>query len=312
MHLVILVAIRYEFFGREILLLTNTTPDKSFLIFLGALCFSISGTIQALAPDGATPYVIAAVRMLVGGLLLFVWCFASKKLIRGGSWPLSNLIISVIALVSFQVCFFSGVLEVGVAVGTMISIGVAPVAVAALGFVILKEVPQRSWYVSTVVAIIGLVLLNFTTTQEPSLSGIILPVVAGLSYACYFVFSKALVADNPPELVIMVLSLASATCLLPVYFIFPVEWILTARGLIVSFSLGLVTLAIAYSLLLAGQKHTKVSTAATLSLAEPFGAACFGILFLGEQINTTTITGMFCIFASVLLLIYLPSKAYRS
>lgn len=284
----------------------NSNQDKSYLVLLGALCFSASGTIQAIAPEGATPYVIAAVRMLVGGLLLFAWCFFRKKLVWGGAWPLKNLIISVFALVIFQLCFFISILEVGVAVGTMIAIGVSPLAVAAMGFVILKEVPKKSWYASTVVAIIGLVLLNFKTTQEPSLSGTILPIIAGLSYASYFVFSKALVEKNEPELVIMVLSLSGAIFLFPAFFIFPVQWVFTANGIFVSFSIGLITMAIAYSLLLAGQKNTKVATAATLSLAEPLGAACLGIIFLGEETNLLSLVGMLCIFSSVLILIYLP------
>jgi len=286
---------------------TDKTQDKYYLIFLGALGFSATGTIQSLAPDAATPYAIAELRMLVGGLLLFVWCFFRKKLIWGGSWPLSNLIISVLALIGFQLCFFNAVREVGVAVGTMISVGISPIIVATMGFMIFKEVPQKTWYVSTAVAIIGLVLLNFQATQDPTLSGIILPLGAGLSYALYFVFSKALVKDNPPELVTMVLVLLGALCLLPVYFIFPMEWVFTSHGLIVSFALGFITIAIAYPLVLAGQKHTKVSTAATLSLGEPLGAAFLGIIFLKEQISPSIIIGMLCILASVMILIYLPA-----
>lgn len=41
------------------------------LILLSALCFSVTGTLQALAPAGATPWVIAEVRMVTSAFFLF-------------------------------------------------------------------------------------------------------------------------------------------------------------------------------------------------------------------------------------------------
>ena len=55
----------------------SNTLKGSLLVLLSALCFSISGTLQAIAPDEATPFVITEARMLVGSLFLFIWCACS-------------------------------------------------------------------------------------------------------------------------------------------------------------------------------------------------------------------------------------------
>ena len=43
----------------------ESDPRGAMLVLLGALCFSTSGTAQAFAPEGATPYVVGALRMQV-------------------------------------------------------------------------------------------------------------------------------------------------------------------------------------------------------------------------------------------------------
>ena len=49
---------------------TDRRSHGPLLILAGALCFSTTGFVQALAPEGATPYVIGALRMAVGGIAL--------------------------------------------------------------------------------------------------------------------------------------------------------------------------------------------------------------------------------------------------
>ena len=129
------------------------------LILLGALCFSTTGTVQALSPEGATPYVIGALRMLVGGLALLLWCAFQGELPRFWRWPMRCVVPSTLALLGFQFFFFRGVLEAGVAVGTVVAIGFSPIVVALLGLIFLREKPAKAWYPATGLALIGLILL---------------------------------------------------------------------------------------------------------------------------------------------------------
>lgn len=52
-------------------------------IILGALCFSTTGTVQALAPDGSHPLGIGALRMQIGALALWAWCACRHSLPAG-------------------------------------------------------------------------------------------------------------------------------------------------------------------------------------------------------------------------------------
>ena len=294
------------------------------LILLGALCFSTTGTVQALSPEGATPYVIGALRMLVGGLALLLWCAFRGELPRFWRWPMRCVVPSTLALLGFQFFFFRGVLEAGVAVGTVVAIGFSPIVVALLGLIFLREKPAKAWYPATGLALIGLILLNADAVGGASFAGMAFPLLAGFSYACYFVFSKPLAQNAAPGSVMMVLCLLSGLCMLPVFWIYPAAWLATPVGALVALfhiladSFGKILLpgltmtipltAIAFSLTLAGLKVTPAATASTLSLAEPLSAACLGIFFLHEPLSLSAAVGIALIFGSVLILVACPVR----
>ncbi|WP_354670047.1 EamA family transporter, partial [Turicimonas muris] len=51
-----------------------------------------------------------------------------------------------------------------------------------------------------------------------------------------------------------------------------------------------------------GVRHTKASVASTLGLAEPMGAACWGIFLLHEPYSAWTLLGIGLILVSILVL----------
>lgn len=91
------------------------------LVLLSALCFSISGTLQALAPEGSNPFIITEMRMIIGALFLYFWCRAFKKLPHSyKDLPWKSLFICAIFLLIGQLCFFTGMANIGVAAGAVI------------------------------------------------------------------------------------------------------------------------------------------------------------------------------------------------
>lgn len=286
----------------------SSPKDGSLLVFLGALFFSGSGTIQSYAPSEATAFILGALRLLAAGIFLIIWC-CSKNLLQ----PLKNVnkfkvLLSALALAGFQLSFFLGVRSAGVAVGTVVTIGTTPIMAAVFGLIFFKEIPQKSWYISTAIAIFGLVLLNIHGMNTFNISSILFPVLAGTIYAFYLSQSKELLQKVRPELIMMYLFILSSLILLPLWFIFPCAWVLTTRGMLIAIGLGVITTAIPYCLVMAGLKNCDTAKAATLSLGEPLGAAILGFTLLHEPINLMSFCGVIAIFTSVLVLIYTAKK----
>ena len=172
----------------------------------------------------------------------------------------------------------------------------------------LGERPRALWYPATALAIAGLALLNGGAGgADPE--AVLLPLGAGFCYACYFVFSKPLAQDNPPETVMMLLCLLSGACLLPVFWLYPIAWLASPAGALAALHLAVVTTALAFSLTLAGLRSTAASTASTLGLAEPLSAACLGIFFLHEPVSAAGLAGIALIFGSVALLVLFRPRA---
>lgn len=282
--------------------------DGSMLVFLGALFFSGSGTIQSYAPEGATAFILGALRLLSAGIFLIIWCYAKNLLHPLKNVNSSKIILSALALAAFQISFFLGVRSAGVAVGTVVTIGTTPLMAAVFGLLFFKEIPGKSWYVSTAIALAGLILLNINDMNTFNIKNILFPVTAGTVYAFYLSQSKELLQANRPEIVMTFLFLLSSFFLLPVWFLFPCAWVLSARGIIVTLGLGLITTAIPYCLVMAGLKNCPTAKAATLSLGEPLGAAILGFTVLHEPISLMSFTGILAIFTSVLVLIYCAKK----
>jgi len=278
------------------------------LIIAGAFCFSTSGFTQAMAPEGATPYVVGALRMLIAGLALFLWCARRKMLPQQGGWPLKNMTLAISGLTLCQFFFFQGLLVTGVAVGTVVTLGFAPIAAALLGWIFLEEKPIRAWYPATALAIFGLIYLNWAGSGEINPLKILPSLLAGFSYALYLVSSKPLTQSNPPETVMMLICLISGLCMLPTFIFYPIDWVFTSCGILVALNLGVVTSAMAFTLTLAGLRTVPTCTASTLGLIEPLSAAALGFIALGEPVNTFSIIGLSCILGSALLLTFFSTR----
>ena len=280
------------------------TCKGAILTLLSALCFSVSGTLQAIAPDGATPFVITEARMLVGGLFLLCWCVVTNKLPKSISiLPVKTLLFCSACLLIGQLCFFSGMYYIGVSAGAIISVGSSPIWAAVIARLVFKKSPHIEWYIATAMAIVGIVCINGFDLDLSRIFFIGLLLLDGLTYAAYITASPKLVETIGPEASIMMVLLTIALVLFPVLFLFPIQWTLTPRGIFVCFGIGIVTAGMAFTLLTAGTGYISPIVASTLCLAEPMGAACWGIFLLHEDSSPTRLTGIGLIFISIIVLL---------
>jgi len=263
-----------------------------FLVLFAAMLWGTTGTAQAFAPDSAHPIAIGAMRLAVGGMSLLVVALLLGQL-RLKQWPIRSTILAALCMAFYQPLFFSAVHMTGVAVGTVIAIGSAPVLSGALEWIVWRKRPIRVWWYATHLSILGCLML-FVNKESLSVNpyGIFMALGAGFMFAGYTMVSERLVRENSSLAVVAVVFTLSAIFLTPLLFVFDVSWVLERSGAAVSLHLGLIATGAAYLLFAGGLRYVPSSTAVTLSLAEPLTASLLGVFLVGELLDMTSWAGI--------------------
>lgn len=285
--------------------MSEQKPHTGVWFVLGAaLLWGTTGTAQAFAPAGFDPKVIGALRLLVGGIVLLGLALYRGELGRLNEWHWRPVFLAAVFTASYQICFFAAVAKTGVAVGTIVGIGSAPVIGGLLGRIFRGEHLSRKWIIATTLAIIGCCLLSLSggdVAIDPV--GIMLAIGAGAAYAAYTLMIKGLLEKHSPNAVMALVVCVGALLLSPVLINCNLEWLLQPRSIAVVLHLGIATMALSYWLFARGLQTVQVASAVTLSLAEPMTAATLGILVLGEQLNVQAFSGICLIFAGLVVLV---------
>lgn len=298
----------------------RTGSAAAVLAAIGAaVLWGTTGTAQALGPDSSDPAAVGAARILLGALVLILLSGSSWRRVAvpdprcgpeaGGAGPaghtrrgfLSRLprpalvALGGLTVAAYQACFFLGVARTGVAVGTVLALGVAPLATGLLGLG-LGERPSRRWMVATAGAIVGVVLL--VTGSAPGghgvdVLGVTAALGAGVSYAGYTIAARALLVRGERGLPVMASFFTLGALLLaPSLLLADLGWLATPSGLFMVAWLGLVATGLSYVLFQHGLARLPAGTVATLSLAEPLTATVLGVLVLREQLSGLTAAGI--------------------
>ncbi|ENH95835.1 hypothetical protein J416_14021 [Gracilibacillus halophilus YIM-C55.5] len=281
--------------------------QRSALLFilLGAMLWGTTGTAQSFAPHSAHPIAVGTVRLAVGGvtLFLFVWIKGKLQLNHVHHWPKLAIFFATVAMAAYQPLFFSGVAVTGVAVGTVVAIGSAPILTGLLEWFMYRTIPDRRWWLATLFAIMGCTLL-VSTDKDVTISplGIAMSLGAGFSFSLYTISSKNVLTRISSEIVVAVVFTCAALMLSPLLFVYDFSWLLQINGWLVALHLGVVATALAYLLFSFGLVGAPASTAVTLSLAEPLTASVLSIIIVKETLTVQIWIGLFCMFIALLFL----------
>ncbi|GAA2237120.1 DMT family transporter [Herbiconiux moechotypicola] len=290
-------------------------------VLLAAVCFGTTGTAQAFAPEGATPLAIGAARILVGGAVLAIIALAARRrpptdgpmLPRPSGRQVVLVLVGAAGVLAYQPLFFAGTAANGVAIGTVVALGSAPVITGVLAGVLGRSLPSARWFAATAVATVGVVLISgvFDTAGPTSAGsaggtsplGLLASVGAGGSYAVYTLASKALLDQGwTPSSAMGALFGVAAVASIPLLLVAGAGWLLTPEGIGMTLWLGLVTTAGAYLLFGWGLARLPAATVSTLTLAEPLTATLLGTLLLGEQLAPLALAGLVVLGAGLVVL----------
>ncbi|MEO7007492.1 MAG: EamA family transporter [Terrimesophilobacter sp.] len=318
-----------------------------FAILLACLCFGTTGTAQALGANGASSASIGAARILIGGGLLaliagalWVRRRARRELPfrltvpvapgtdsrnghnnQSGARPalrpsrirmLALVIVGALGVLAYQPTFFLGTRLNGVAIGTIVALGSAPMITGVLDWALRRRFPGFVWLTATLVATAGVTLLSGLTSRGVtdagggtiSALGIVSSLGAGASYAVYTLASKALLDHgwSPIGTMGAVFGLASAGSV-PLLLASGTGWLATPSGLAMALWLGVITTTVAYLFFAWGLRRLPAATVSTLTLGEPLTATLLGILLLGERLPPVAIIGLVVLAAGLTILI---------
>lgn len=283
---------------------SNPSQGGHWFIIFAALLWGTSGTAQAFSPAGFDPKVIGAIRLIIGGTALLFLAIRRGDMGRLRDWQFWPLLAAAVLTASYQLCFFSAVAKTGVAVGTIVGIGSAPIAGGLLGRIFRGEHLSRRWLAATVMAISGCVMLSLDDGNVAiDMVGILFALGAGVSYSAYTLVIKGMLEKLRPNAIMAAVVCLAGLILSPVLIHVDQQWLWQPRSIIVLLHLGLVTMALSYWFFSRGLMTVPVSSATTLTLAEPATAAILGIVVLGEQLTFKSFTGIVFILAGLVILV---------
>ena len=272
-------------------------------MLLGAAAWGSTGTAAHFAPAGTSSASIGAARIALGGLLLLAFAVSTagrrldiRRLLAVGRRARAALVLAAVAVGGYQLCFFTAVRMTGVAIGTVVAIGSAPVFTGALSRLTGGPRLDIRWMAATAAAVAGCVVLVTGGQADgvgAGVGGVGLALAAGCCYAIYAVAASRLIRAGNSETAVMGLLFGGAAVLLaPVLAAGSPGWLLTARGLALTAYLGVVTTALAYLFYGRGLRTVSAPVAVTLGLAEPVVAAILGLVVLGERLTITDFVGL--------------------
>ncbi len=265
-------------------------------VLVASVLWGTTGTAATFAPE-VGPLAIGAVAMGVGGLLQ---ALAAAPRIRRDAPVLRArrgvVLLGAVTVAAYPLAFYTSMRLAGVAAGTVVSIGSAPLASALTERVLDGRRLTRRWITGAALGLSGTALLCVAQAMGApagpgarsagaTVLGVGLGLVAGLTYALYSWAAHRLISRGVTAGAAMGTVFGSGGLLLvPVL-------LLTGRPLLASWSdaavgayMALVPMFLGYVLFGRGLARVPASTATTLSLLEPAVAAVLAVLVVGERL----------------------------
>ncbi|WP_395231247.1 DMT family transporter [Vibrio alginolyticus] len=283
-------------------------------ILFASTLWGTTGTAASLAPD-VSALAIGAFSMGIGGFMQA--CLSAKSLKRDFRKVVhkkKTLLVSIIALATYPLAFYSSMRFAGVAIGTVISISTAPFFSALLECLFSRnQTITKRWMMSFAIGVIGITLLLTSESSANSLFdqdmkhwGALLGLLAGLTYAIYSWGVKAMI-DHGIESQTAMGSVfgIGGVLLLPTLFITGDNLFASSTNTTVMLYMALIPMGLGYVAFGFGLRFVTASGASILTLFEPVIAAALAVAIVGEEISFIGWVGI----TLTLVCLFLQSKS---
>lgn len=207
----------------------------------------------------------------------------------------------------------------GVAVGTVMSLGSAPIASGLLERVIERRRLSGWWMLAAALGIAGSAVLSVAKMQNapsealPTVAGIFLGLIAGATYALYSWSAHRLMNSGIGRAPAMgAIFGLGGIALMPILLLTGAPLIASTQAMMVGLYMALNPMFLGYLLIGYGLTQVAPSAATTLTLAEPAVATLLSVVIVGERLPAIGWGGLAGICASLLILSLAPATQERT
>ncbi|MGP5413276.1 EamA family transporter [Brachybacterium paraconglomeratum] len=284
-------------------------------VLVTAVLWGTTGTAATFAPD-VGPLAIGAAALGIGGALQALIALPSLRRERAALASHRGAVLAgALGVLIYPPAFYSSMHLAGVAVGTVVSLGSAPLASGLLERILEGRRLGAWWMLAAGLGIAGSAVLCAATMHDAAadtpgaLAGVGLGLVAGATYALYSWSAHRLMGRGVGRAAAMgsVFGLGGLA-LLPVLALTGAPLLASPQAFAVGAYMALVPMFLGYVLFGLGLTRISASTATTLTLAEPAVAAVLAVLVVGERLPPLGWLGIAGIGLSLLILALAPSE----
>lgn len=257
------------------------------LILVAALCWATIGGWSRWAQGSVSVLEVAFWRAALASLL-----FALQAGLRGRLWPGApgaagrHALFGLLAVGVFYASFQGAVAEGGIILANVL-LYTAPAWVAILAWPLLGVRPEKAAWTRVGVSLAGVALVATAGGGTVIIGGlgVALGLIAGLSYASYYIYGK-LTSGEHPETLMAWASLSGAVVLgLLVATTGPGFQAPDQSGWMALVGLALFGTLIPLNAYLVGLRHLDAARAAVIATIEPVAAAALAYYLFGELLG---------------------------
>ncbi|WP_035243806.1 DMT family transporter [Desulfonatronovibrio hydrogenovorans] len=270
-----------------------------FILAAAALWGCIGPVAKAAFAQGLSPLEVAFWRAIIGWAFFLVHALVIRKMgIKKNDLP-TIFIFAVICVTGFYGSYQLAV-DLGGAAKASVLLYTAPAWVAVMAWLYLGEKITRQALAGVALCMAGVGLISASTGSitghEFSWAGIIFGLLAGFTYALYYIFGKKLFTRYHPVTVFSWILILGAVCLIPfINLTIPAK---TAWPALVF--LGFMSTYLAYFVYARGLVRLKASQAAVIATMEPVVAALLAYLFWQENLGLWGYAGAVLVISGVI------------
>lgn len=281
----------------------NPSARGVALVLVAAMLWGTTGTAQALAPSGISSWWVAALRVGIAAVFFALLAWRAPR--RHGPWPWARLLLAGGCIAVYNLSFFAGVRASGVALGTAIAVGSAPIWAGLIQTVLERRLPPLLWWLGTLLSVAGGAVMVLGQGADLHLTplGVALCLTAGFTYASYTLVNKMLVLRVGPDWTNLGVFATAALLAVPTAWAFSGPLPMGEGSWGVVLFLGLVSTGVAYLLFSNGLRFIAGATGVTLALAEPVTAFILAVLVVGEQQRLLAWLGLLAVIVGLLIVI---------